>query len=45
MEELSLDQIKKKSEQAEHVDFEKGDFNLQCCENTDDAFVVVDICG
>lgn len=28
MEELSLDQIKKKSEQEEDVDFEKGEFDL-----------------
>lgn len=31
MEELSLDQIKKKSELEEDVDFEKGDFDLCCC--------------
>lgn len=30
MEELSLDQIKKKSELEEDIDFEKGD--LECCE-------------
>lgn len=32
MEELSLDQIKKKSELEEDIDFEKGDFDLECCE-------------
>lgn len=32
MEELSLDQIKKKSELEENIDFEKGDFDLECCE-------------
>lgn len=30
MEELSLDQIKKKSELEEDIDFEKGEFDL-CC--------------
>lgn len=29
MEELSLDQIKKKSELEEDIDFEKGDFDLE----------------
>lgn len=29
MEELSLDQIKKKSELEEDIDFEKGDFYLE----------------
>lgn len=29
MEELSLDQIKKKSELEEDVDFENGDFDLE----------------
>lgn len=32
MEELSLEQIKKKSELEEDIDFEKGDFDLECHE-------------
>lgn len=27
-----MDQIKKKSELEEDIDFEKGDFYLECCE-------------